>query len=222
MVMGDEGLEESLNTPSGVISAPEAADGPTSESLELMESIIQRLQPSDRHDIRDMISYRAQVSGGMAAMTIVFWWIAIDKGGESLGDADIPLSAIGDFSFAEISLIVPALALLATLVMSIGRETGNAILNNIGGALIVLVVFYILEPLGSTIFGSSIDAQSAAFASGRLVAMALMIALSTKFFWDAILLQWVRSTMMNMGVDLFPSEEQETFSSHADEAPPLG
>jgi hypothetical protein len=91
-----------------------------------------------------------------------------------------------------------------------------------GGALIVLVVFYILEPLGSTIFGSSIDAQSAAFASGRLVAMALMIALSTKFFWDAILLQWVRSTMMNMGVDLFPSEEQETFSSHADEAPPLG
>ena len=82
MVMGDEGLEESLNTPSGVISAPEVADGPTSESLELMESIIQRLQPSDRHDIRDMISYRAQVSGGMAAMTIVFWWIAIDKGGE--------------------------------------------------------------------------------------------------------------------------------------------
>jgi len=27
---------------------------------------------------------------------------------------------------------------------------------------------------------------------------------------------------MNMGVDLFPSEEQEEFVSHADEAPPLG
>ncbi len=222
MVMGDEGFDEPLNAPNGAISATDVADGPTSESLELMESIIQRLQPSDRHDIRDMISYRAQVSGGMLAMTIVFWWIAIDKGGDSLGDADIPLSVIGGFTFAEISKIVPALALLATLVMSIGRETGNAILNNIGGGLIVLVVFYIFEPFGSTIFASSIDTQSAAFASGRLVAMALMIGLATKFFWDAILLQWVRSTMMNMGVDLFPSEEQETFGSHADEAPPLG
>ena len=117
---------------------------------------------------------------------------------------------------------MPALSLLATLVMSIGRETGNAILNNLGGGLIVLVVFYILEPFAGTIFGTSIDAQSGAFASGRLVAMALMIGLATKFFWDAILLQWVRSTMMNMGVDLFPSEEQESFGSHADEAPPIG
>ncbi|MAZ23503.1 MAG: hypothetical protein CMB22_01695 [Euryarchaeota archaeon] len=222
MVMGDEALEESLNAPIGAISAPEVPEGPTSESLELMESIIQRLQPSDRHDIRDMISYRAQVSGGMIAMTLVFWWITIDKGAESLGDSEIPLSAFGGFTFREISMIVPALSLLATLVMSIGRETGNAILNNIGGGLIVLVVFYISEPFGSTILGSGIDAQSAAFASGRLVAMALMIGLATKFFWDAILLQWVRSTMMNMGVDLFPSEEQEEFGSHADEAPPLG
>ena len=222
MVMGDEGLDEALNAPIGSISAPEATDGPTSESLELMESIIQRLQPSDRHEIRDMISYRAQVSGGMAAMTLVFWWIAIDRGGESLGDSDIPLSVIGGFTFAEISLIVPALSLLATLVMSIGRETGNAILNNIGGGLIVLVVFYIIEPFAATIFGTSIDAQSGAFASGRLVAMALMIGLATKFFWDAILLQCVRSSMMNMGGDLFPSEEQESFGSHADEAPPIG
>ena len=102
MVMGDEGFDEPLNAPNGAISATDVADGPTSESLELMESIIQRLQPSDRHDIRDMISYRAQVSGGMLAMTIVFWWIAIDKGGDSLGDADIPLSVIGAVSYTHL------------------------------------------------------------------------------------------------------------------------
>tara|TARA_Y100000287_G_C14072055_1_gene281275 strand:- start:114 stop:680 length:567 start_codon:yes stop_codon:yes gene_type:complete len=188
-----------------------------------MESIIQRLQPKDRHHIREMISFRGLVSGSLASMTAVFWWISVDKGGDSLGDVEIPVSLIGGFTFREISIIVPLLALAATFIMSVGRETGNAIMNNIGGILIVIILFYILEPLGNAIMGPEIATQVAVFASGRLVAMALMLGMATTFFWDAILLQWVRSTMMNLGVDLFPPDSNQELPSATDEVlPPLG
>ena len=156
-------------------------------------------------------------------MTAVFWWISVDKGGDSLGDTDIPISLIGGFTFKEISIIVPILALAATFIMSVGRETGNAIMNNIGGILIVIILFYILEPLGNSIMGPEIEMQVAVFASGRLIAMAIMLGMATTFFWAAILLQWVRSTMMNLGVDLFPpSSNQELTSAVDDGLPPLG
>ena len=223
MVMGDQGSEEPLNAHMGNMNQSSGPDGPTSESLELMESIIQRLQPSDRHDIWEMISFRGLVSGALASMTAVFWWISVDKGGSSLGDADIPISLIGEFTFREISIIIPVLALMATFIMSVGRETGNAILNNIGGILIVIIMFYILEPLGNAIMGPEIEMQVAIFASGRLVAMAIMVGMATTFFWDAILLQWVRSTMMNMGVDLFPQTTiQDNPIVNEEGTPPLG
>lgn len=223
MVMGEQGLDDSQNQNIGTIQQTENPEGPTSESLELMESIIQRLQPTDRHDIREMISFRGLVSGSLASMTAVFWWISVDKGGDSLGDADIPISLIGGFTFKEISIIVPILALAATFIMSVGRETGNAIMNNIGGILIVIILFYILEPLGNAIMGPEIEMQVAVFASGRLIAMAIMLGMATTFFWDAILLQWVRSTMMNLGVDLFPpTSNQELTSAVDDGLPPLG
>ncbi len=79
--MGDQGSEEPLNALMSNMNQSSGPDGPTSESLELMESIIQRLQPSDRHDIREMISFRGLVSGALASMTAVFWWISVDKGG---------------------------------------------------------------------------------------------------------------------------------------------
>ena len=58
MVIGEQGLDDSQNQNIGTIQQTETPEGPTSESLELMESIIQRLQPTDRHDIREMISFR--------------------------------------------------------------------------------------------------------------------------------------------------------------------
>ena len=53
--------------------------------------------------------------------------------------------------------------------------------------------------------------------------MAIMVGMATTFYWDAILLQWVRSTMMNMGVDLFSQTTiQDNPIVNEEGTPPLG
>ena len=38
--------------------------------------------------------------------------------------------------------------------------------------------------------------------------------------FDAMLLQWVRASMLNMGVDVFPVVESVSFEGQDDEGPP--
>ena len=193
-------------------------DSMNQSSLEMMESIIQRLQPQNRHEIRDMIFHRGRISGAMLIMAILLWWISVEKGAERLGDSAIPISQLGGFEFAELSLIVPSIALFATLVMSIGRERGNAVLSNLAGILVILGAFYILEPFGNLVLGTGdMDLQNALFASGRLTLLALLLHFATRFFFEALLLQWVRTWLLSNDIDVFSSNEQNIHEGHTDE-----
>ena len=197
-------------------------DSMNQSSLEMMESIIQRLQPQNRHEIRDMIFHRGRISGAMLIMAILLWWISVEKGAERLGDSAIPISQLGGFEFAELSLIVPSIALFATLVMSIGRERGNAVLSNLAGILVILGAFYILEPFGNPVLGTGdMDLQNALFASGRLTLLALLLHFATRFFFEALLLQWVRTWLLSNDIDVFSSNEQNIHEGHTDEETPL-
>jgi len=197
-------------------------DSMNQSSLEMMESIIQRLQPQNRHEIRDMIFHRGRISGAMLIMAILLWWISVEKGAERLGDSAIPISQLGGFEFAELSLIVPSIALFATLVMSIGRERGNAFLSNLAGILVILGAFYILEPFGNLALGTGdMDLQNALFASGRLTLLALLLHFATRFFFEALLLQWVRTWLLSNDIDVFSSNEQNIHEGHTDEETPL-
>jgi len=197
-------------------------DSMNQSSLEMMESIIQRLQPQNRHEIRDMIFHRGRISGAMLIMAILLWWISVEKGAERLGDSAIPISQLGGFEFAELSLIVPSIALFATLVMSIGRERGNAVLSNLAGILVILGAFYILEPFGNLALGTGdMDLQNALFASGRLTLLALLLHFATRFFFEALLLQWVRTWLLSNDIDVFSSNEQNIHEGHTDEETPL-
>ena len=152
MVIGDDALNDSLPTVNSSISDTQKDDSTNQSSLEMMESIIQRLQPQDRHQNRDKIYQRGRNSGAMLIMAILLRWISVEKGADRLGDSTIPISQLGGFEFAELSLIVPSIALLATLVMSIGRERGNAVLSNLAGILVILGAFYIPVVLATLIF----------------------------------------------------------------------
>jgi len=222
MVLGDDALDEAASASAPAAEAAETDGAPTAYNLEMMESILQRLQPNDRHQIRDMISDRGRMSGALGIACLLFWWVAIHMGGDSLDDSDLPISLIGDFEFYQLSLVVPALILVATIMLSMGREKGQASTSNVGGVLAVLAVFFIIEPLGRMTLQGDLDAQAATTASGRLAIIALLIHFSTKMMIDSLLLEWVRTAMMNMDIDLFPNQQVSELESHADEAPPLG
>ena len=222
MVVGDDVVNDGhlpMNQPS--ING-QNDDSMNQSSLEMMESIIQRLQPQNRHEISDMIFHRGRISGAMLIMAILLWWISVEKGAERLGDSAIPISQLGGFEFAELSLIVPSIALFATLVMSIGRERGNAVLSNLAGILVILGAFYILEPFGNLVLGTGdMDLQNALFASGRLTLLALLLHFATRFFFEALLLQWVRTWLLSNDIDVFSSNEQNIHEGHTDEETPL-
>ena len=222
MVLGGDTLDEAASASAPAAEAAGIEDSPTAYNLEMMESILQRLQPNDRHQIRDMISDRGRMSGALGVACLLFWWVAVHMGGDSLDDPDLPLSLIGDFRFYQLSLVVPALILVATIMLSMGREKGQASTSNAGGVLAVLAIFFILEPLGRMTLQGDLDAQTATTASGRLAIIALLIHFSTKMMIDSLLLEWVRTATMNMDIDLFPNQQVSELESHADEAPPLG
>ena len=220
MVLGDEPSNRVENTSQQGIAAAAKEELPTNDALELMESILQRLKPKDRHEIRDMITNRGWLSGVLLMMSGLFWWIAVQKGSDALNNGDIPNSLLGDFDFSMLAKMVPIVVFFATVVWSVGRERGHASMSNLGGLLVVPAVYYILEPLGFAILTNDVDTQTALFASLRLFALATMIHYSAKLFIDAWLLQWVRLQMMNMPVDLIPEFNQSTDMGQADEVGP--
>tara|TARA_B000000609_G_C24114160_1_gene315718 strand:- start:307 stop:975 length:669 start_codon:yes stop_codon:yes gene_type:complete len=220
MVLGDDSSDRVENTSQQGIAAAAKEELPTNDALELMESILQRLKPKDRHEIRDMITNRGWLSGVLLMMSGLFWWIAVQKGSDALNNGDIPNSLLGDFDFSMLAKMVPIVVFFATVVWSVGRERGHASMSNLGGLLVVPAVYYILEPLGFAILTNDVDTQTALFASLRLFALAIMIHYSAKLFIDAWLLQWVRLQMMNMPVDLIPEFNQSTDMGQADEVGP--
>jgi len=220
MVMGEEPNDRGEILPQQGIAAAAKEELPSNDALELMESILQRLKPKDRHEIRDMITNRGWLSGVLLMMSGLFWWIAVQKGSDALNNGDIPDSLLGDFDFSMLAKMVPIVVFFATVVWSVGRERGHASMSNLGGLLVVPAVYYIIEPLGFALLTNDVDTQTALFASLRLFALATMIHYSAKLFIDAWLLQWVRLQMMNMPVDLIPEFNQSTDMGQADEVGP--
>jgi len=221
MVLGDDSLEEAPSANALAATAAETNDAPSAYNVEMMESIVQRLRPEDRHQIRDMISERGRTSGALGIACFLFWWVAVSQGGESLGDSDLPTSMIGDFNYYRLTLVVPAITLVATILLTMGREKGQSLTSNAGGALAVLALFLVLEPLGRMTLLGDLDTQAALTASGRLAIIATLIHLSTKMAVDSILLEWVRGSMMSMDIDVLTERQDSVIEGHADEAPPL-
>jgi len=215
--MGDDRLEGEISTSSQVHQ--KSSTDP--ETLFIMESIIQRLKPRDSHHVRDMITQRGWISGALFMTSVLFWWITVENSQRGIEDSGMPNSLIGSLDFQQLSIVVPALILLATLVMVIGREKGQAYLSQAGGLLVVLALFYIFEPL--ILHLPEIGIESSIFASGRLLSLAIMIHFASRFMFDAMLLQWVRASMLSMDIDVFPNSEftDEHYSNHSDEEIPL-
>ena len=106
-------------------SVDNPAEEPLSpETMELMQSIVVRHEPSDPHHMRTLMTNAGLQSGAYAMAVGLMWWITVAKGGAQLGDSDIPSSLIG-MQFHSISIMVPVLVLISSFVFALGSYRGN-------------------------------------------------------------------------------------------------
>ncbi|MEO2120587.1 MAG: hypothetical protein ABGX44_02125, partial [Candidatus Poseidoniia archaeon] len=76
-------VEDAGTDPEGADKdAAEASTLPSTQSLEIAENILNRLNPKDRHDLGKMIHKRALNCGSIAASLALFWWLSIQRLGD--------------------------------------------------------------------------------------------------------------------------------------------
>ena len=186
----------------------EDANLPSPENLELAESVLQRMQPKDRHEMGQMIHSRSVMGGILLAAVGIFWWLTVSVIGDTLGDADssLPNSMILNLDFFSVSLLIPILVLVATVLLMHSRERSSWQSGATGGVLLIMALYFTLEPIGWLVFTDS-GQPSMILQSLRIGALGVMVHFATHLLLDAILLSWVQKLLQTFPLDIAPLDE---------------
>ena len=184
------------------------ANLPHPNNLELAESVLKRLQPKDQHEMGQMIHSRSVMGGILFTVIAIFWWLTVSVIGQSLGDADpdLPTSMIFDLEFLPVSLLIPIFVLVATVLLMHSRERNNWQSGALGGGLLIVALYFALEPVGWLIFTEK-GQYSLVLQSLRIGALAIMVHFATNMILDSILLTWVQKMLQSFPIDLTPLDE---------------
>ncbi|MBT6972538.1 MAG: hypothetical protein HOA04_05480 [Euryarchaeota archaeon] len=176
---------------------PERADNdtagdamlPSTQSLEIAENILNRLNPKDRHDLGKMIHKRALYCGGIAASLALFWWLSIQR----LGDDPINQSEslVKGITFTTLSYLVPFVVFFASILNAASRERGQPGPALVAGAMFLVMGFFSLEPLILGLLDTDVEASHAIWQTIRLVILGVGFFFVAKLFIEAFLLNWV-------------------------------
>jgi hypothetical protein len=181
------------NTGTDPDGAGEGAAGaamlPSTQSLEIAENILNRLNPKDRHDLGKMIHKRALYCGGIAASLALFWWLSIQR----LGDDPINQSEslVRGITFTTLSYLVPVVVFFASILNAASRERGQPGPALIAGAMFLVMGFFSLEPLILGLLDTDVEATHAIWQTIRLVILGVGFFFVAKLFIEAFLLNWV-------------------------------
>tara|TARA_B110000014_G_scaffold251230_1_gene228280 strand:- start:10 stop:738 length:729 start_codon:yes stop_codon:yes gene_type:complete len=197
-----EGDEDGMLSYSDLESYGSESSGPTADTLELAESILQRLQPGDRHEMGQMV-YRNAIAAGVLLMAVaLFWWLTVIVSGDMFGKNDATPSLIFDMDYKWVAAMVPFLVFVATTLMKLSREKSQPWAGLVSGAMLILALFLAIEPIGQLAFGSAPTVMI--LHSARLIALGVMVHYCASMFLDALLLRWVRDLLANFPVDISP------------------
>jgi hypothetical protein len=166
-----------------------AAMLPSTQSLEIAENILNRLNPKDRHDLGKMIHKRALYCGGIAASLALFWWLSIQR----LGDDPINQSEslVKGITFTTLSYLVPFVVFFASILNAASRERGQPGPALVAGAMFLVMGFFSLEPLILGLLDADVEATHAIWQTIRLVILGVGFFFVAKLFIEAFLLNWV-------------------------------
>ena len=176
---------------------------PNPANLELADSVLNRLEPKDRHEMGQMIHSRSVMGGVLFTVVGIFWWLTVSVIGNSLGDTDpdLPASMIFNLGFFYVSLLIPLLVIVATVLLMHSRERSSWQSGLIGGILLIIALYFTLEPLGWIVFTDQ-GSPSMALQSLRIGALAIMVHFASHMLLDAILLSWVQKMLQSFPLEL--------------------
>ncbi|HIF15681.1 MAG TPA: hypothetical protein EYQ85_00285 [Candidatus Poseidoniales archaeon] len=197
-------VEDAGTDPEGADKdAAEASTLPSTQSLEIAENILNRLNPKDRHDLGKMIHKRALNCGSIAASLALFWWLSIQR----LGDDPINQSEslVKGITFTTLSYLVPVVVFFASILNAASRERGQPGPALVAGAMFLVMGFFSLEPLVLGLLNTDVEATHAIWQTARLVILGVGFFFVAKLFIEAFLLNWVmRLEEAFSGMEIMP------------------
>ena len=180
-------------------------DDPSESNLELANRLIERLSPENRGALREMISKKGSLGGGLVTLMVVFWWLAVDSVTDNL---DVGLSKFFGFNFSEVALIVIGLALISSILKDFSRELGLLAPSFISGGMVIFSALYVFEPLINGLWPNDFDLNEGLFRALRLTILWVGVTIGAKLLVDSALLMWLKQFCDANGIDI-QSNNQE-------------
>lgn len=163
---------------------------PSSEQLEIAESILERMKPSDKKDIGTMIHSRGQMAGIILAALGIFWWLSVLNLGSD-HEYNTFTSLISDLSFVTVSWFLPILVFFGSLLNAMGRHRGQPGPSMFAGILFLICLFFAAEPAVRAL-SASVDLNIGIWQTSRLLILGIGVFISANLFIEAFLLDWVK------------------------------
>jgi len=209
--MSEEAESQSVDV-EALISPPLEAEDPSESNLELANRLIERFDPANRGELRDMISSKGQFGGGLVTLMVVFWWLAIDSITDNL---EVGVSKFFSINFSDVALVVICLALFASILKDLSRELGLLAPSFLSGGMLIFSVIYVFEPLINGLWANDFELNEGLFRTLRLAILWVGVTAGAKMLVDSALLMWLKTFFDAEGIDI---EEKKSLGQSVEDS----
>ena len=183
--------ERALNSVDGLIS--EKSDFTEKKGIDpwqLADAILERMDVTDSHTIDEMIHKRAVMSGTIIGSLLLFWWLVFVKfGSTNFSEPELILQ----LDYEMISAGLPFLVFVGSVLNMMSRELGRPGPGTIAGFLLLISVYFIIEPLGMYLFNeTTAEIGTVLWLCLRLAIIGIGVYIGSKMLMEAFLLSWVK------------------------------
>ena len=186
-------MDEQLNSISGIENSSENSNSPEGGGIDpwqLADAILERMDVTDSQTIDQMIHKRAVLSGTIIGGLLLFWWLVFVKFDSASFDEP---ELILQLNYEVISALLPFLVFAGSVLNMMSRELGRPGPGTIAGFLLLISVYFVIEPFGMYLFNQT-DAEmgTVIWLCSRLAIIGTGVYIGSKMLMEAFLLSWVK------------------------------
>lgn len=209
--MSQDGLVESLGTNGESHSGLREAED--ERRADLATRISQRFEIKDvQKEVFALLNQKSYIGGILLAGLVLFWWVLITEGNDNIALAP---SFLFDLNFSRVAITVGVFGLLSSAFKSLSREKGQLLPSLASGAMIIICVFFIFEPLFYGFFTDTLTSSTGIWRTSRLVILFAGVTFCSTFLVEAYLLYWLKTFCEAEGINIIDNGEPVTVSEVA-------